>query len=532
MNGNRLIKNSMKKASYFILVLLASIFTSCINDFGSDTIAEINEIEISGIEDSYSVIAQQETLTIKPVIKGTLSASDESRFTYRWFLCDGGMTNTHKHITISTERDLNYFVESTPRNYTLYFSVLDNTTGLKWEKGTDLSIVSPYVRGHYIVGDKADGSVGMDFLSFIEGRDTTVMKNIFVNTKNIKGAKNAIFTGFYITEETINLWIMSESGSYQVENSASLPEIKEMDEMSDPSLFIFPTIPISKPQQVMDIVPHALGKTNINRCRGARIILTKDNCFGTTMMALPEAYGNPINRYSSSSSELFRPSKYVLYQENQRFPNGMCLYDETNHCFSRFNSWSTYSAPTHCTKLSNTGTPFYFDQTQYSPVRDLVYGENGYGNSGRSYALMSNESGEYFVYWFLVSRFNNIQAQAAYDIDLSIATEFGQATHYAFYSMQPIVLYSVGAKLYAYDYIRKECKLINTFDDEITYIAMDYSSDDDPNHFFVATYSSAGRIYGYNMEDNQNAINATAVEHETFDTDLKVVRMVYRNYAN
>ena len=145
---------------------------------------------------------------------------------------------------------------------------------------------------------------------------------------------------------------------------------------------------------------------------------------------------------------------------------------------------------------------------------------------------MSNESGEYFVYWFLVSRFNNIQAQAAYDIDLSIATEFGQATHYAFYSMQPIVLYSVGAKLYAYDYIRKECKLINTFDDEITYIAMDYSSNDDPNHFFVATYSSAGRIYGYNMEDNQNAINATAVEHETFDTDLKVVRMVYRNYAN
>lgn len=535
MNGNCFNKDNGMKSIYRTLglLLLASALTACVKDLGSDSMVEINEIEISGIEESYSVIAYQETLTIKPEIKGSLAGFDESNLSYKWFLCNNALGEDHKHITIGTERDLNYFVETAPRNYMLYFSILDNSTGLKWETATELSIVSPYVRGHYIVGDKADGSVGIDFLSFIEGRDTIVMSDIFVNTKNIKGAKNAVFTGTYYSEPAINLWVMSESGSYQVENSASLTKIKELDEMSDPGSFIFPTIPVSEPQQVMDIIPHALGKSNSNRCRGARVILTKDNCFATSMITLPEAYGNPINRYSSSSAELFRPSKYVLYRENQRIiQSGMCLYDKTNHCFSRFTSWSSYSAPTLCAKLSNDGPPFYFDQTKYSPVRDMVYGENGYGNSGRSYALMSNENGEYFVYWILVEAYNNIKAQAAYDIDLSSATEFAQATNYAFYSMQPIILYSVGAKLYAYDYIRKDCKLIKTFEDPITYLAMDYSSNDDPNHFFVATYGSTGKIYGFDLEDNQNAINVTPVEREQFETDLKVVRMVYRNHSN
>ncbi len=520
----------MKKVLYFGLLLLVPAFISCVNDLGNDTISEINQIEISGIEESYSVIAKQETLTINPEIKGSLS-SDESNLSYEWFLCDNGITE-HNHITIGTERNLNYFVESTPRNYTLYFSVLDNTTGIKWEKETSLSIVSPLVRGFYLVGDKADGSVGMDFMSYIDGRDTTVVKDIFANTKNLKGAQNALFTGYYVSSDVINLWLMTESGSYQIENSSSLSEIKEMDVMSDPNSFIFPTLSVSQPQQVMNILPTPYSKSNTNRARGSRIMMTKDNLYGTSMMTLPEAYGNPINRYSSSSKELFQISKYAFYKDNIASVSGMCLFDKTNKCFVRFNSFSSYTAPTYCVKLSNTGTPFYFDQTKYSPVRDLVYGQNGYGNAGRSYALMNNENGEYFVYCLTVASASSITANAAYDIDMTVATKFAEASHYAFFSMQPIILYSVGAELYAYDYARKECKLVNTFDNNITYLEMDYNSNNDPKHVWVATYGSAGKVYGYNVEDNQNAINVTAVEHEVFDTELKVVKMVYRNHAN
>ena len=145
---------------------------------------------------------------------------------------------------------------------------------------------------------------------------------------------------------------------------------------------------------------------------------------------------------------------------------------------------------------------------------------------------MSNENGEYFVYCFTVGSATTITANAAYDIDLTVATEFANADHYTFFSMQPIVLYSVGAKLYAYDYYRKECQLVNTFDSNITYLTMDYNTNNDPKHIWIATYGTTGKIYGYSIEDNQNAINVTPVKHEVFDTNLKVVKMAYRNLAN
>ena len=48
----------MKKVLYFGLLLLVPAFISCVEDLGNDTVAEINKIEISGIEESYSVIVK------------------------------------------------------------------------------------------------------------------------------------------------------------------------------------------------------------------------------------------------------------------------------------------------------------------------------------------------------------------------------------------------------------------------------------------------------------------------------------------
>ena len=522
----------MKKVLYISLLFLMPFCVSCINDLGNDVMTEINKIEISGIEESYSVIAKQETLVINPEIKGSLSASDESNLSYEWFLCDNGITN-HNHYTIGTERNLNYFVESTPANYTLHFAVTDKSTGLKWEHETSLAIVSPMVRGFYLMGDKADGTVAMDFMSYIEGRDTTIISDVYKNTKGLKGVKSGVFTGYYITADVINLWVVAENGSYQLENSASLTEFTEMTAMADPNSFIFPTVPVEKPQQVMDILPHPYGKANTNRCRSyARIMLTKDAAYGTSMMSLPEAYGNPFNRYSTSSTELFKLSPYIFHKDNATSVSAIMLFDETNHCFSKCN-YSSYGAPTYSTKMSNDGTPFYLDQTKYTPVRDLVYGQNGYGNAGRSYALMTNENGEYFIYTFTVANASTITAHAAYDVDFSVATDFDKASHYAFFTLQPIILYSVGSNLYAYDYARKECVLVNTFDSEITYLAMDYESNNDTKHVWVATYGGGkGKVYGYNVADNQNAVQVTPVQHEVFETGVKVVKMVYRNVAN
>ena len=519
----------MMKTKIF-LTLFATVMglSSCVEDEGSNVIKDINEIEISGLEENYFKVSGQETLTITPEIKGTLSKTDESDLEYEWFLCNNGIDQDHTHEIISKERNLNYEVKAAPSNYTLYFSVKDKNTGLKWEASTNFTIVSSFVRGFYLFGDKEDGTVGLDFVSMIEGRDPFVVKDILNNDLELKGAKDFIFSGHY-KELTTSLWALTESGNYRVEYNSTLPKFNFIQERSNPNEFIFPSIPVSDPMVITNVLPHSFGKTNIDASRSYRVITTENEIFFASITQ-GEAYGNPINRYSASTKVLYKPSKYMFYKANSASVSYYLFYDETNHCFTRMNG-ATYFL-SYTPKMTG-GTSFYWDQTQYESVRDLVYGQNGYGNGGRSYALMKDTNGEYYVYAFTVGHYNPIRItdDFARHIDLSVALDFSQASHYAFYSMQQILLYASGSKLYAYDYARKECKLIEDFGAEVTYLAMDYNSNNDTNHIIVATYNNTdkGVVYGYTIEDNQNAINVTPVEGEEWPTDLKVVKVEYRN---
>lgn len=506
---------------------------SCVEDEGNYELAPINEISISGIEESYSRIAHAESLVIEPEIKGTISNTDESQLEYKWFFSESsGMDITH--TVISTERNLNIPVDVAPGKYQLYYQVTDKSTGLKWETSTNLEATSPFVRGFYLFGDKEDGTCGMDFVSFIDGRDTTVIKDIFVNSANLRGAKNLVFTGNYPKDIIVNLWAIADNGSYQVENSSELSSFDVLENLTGENM-IFPTVPVTHPLKVVDVCSHASGSGNVNLSRSMRIIMTENEIFANNSIAYDnvEAYGNPYNRYSDDSDELFKPAPYVFNVGNaisaysiQRW----MFFDETNHRFVGIKN----SSASYCTEYDDDSeTPFYFDQTKYTPVRTLVYGENGYGNAGRSYALMTDADGKYYVYGFSLATATPGKYYGN-EIDMSVATNFANASHYAFFSMQAIILYSVGTQLWGYDYNRKEAKMLKDFGAEITYLAMDDDSNDEPTDFIVATYNAAekGTVSKFTIADNQNKIEITPHEKEVWKTDLKVVKVEYRNHSS
>lgn len=519
----------MLKKYVFLTLVVAMTMVSCVEDEGNNIISEINEIEISGLEESYNCVSGGETLTIVPEIKGSLSGADESDLVYEWFLCNKAIDKDHVHEVICRERNLSYPVTADPAKYVLYFSVKDKTTGMKWEASTDFNIVSPFVRGFYLFGDKEDGNVGLDFVSMMEGRDTFVVEDVLNNDLDLQGAKNIFFSGAY-TSTSSRLWIFTESGNFRVECGSAQSKFNLLPELSDPEKLFFPTVEVKKPYNIVDVQPNSYASTNIDCTRSYRLMMTENEIFFASMLS-GEAFGNPVNCHTSLG-KLYKPSKYVFYKPGSSV-SYYVFYDEDNHCFTRMNG-AQYSF-TYTPKLTNDGTPFYWDQTQYAAVRDLVYGQNGVGNAARSYALMKDTEGNYFVYLFTVGHYYAayITANAERSIDLGVATDFDQASHYAFYSMQQILLYAVGSKLYAYDYSpeRNECKLIKDFGAEITHLAMDYNSNNDNDHFVVATYDDEekGVVYGYSIEDNQNEINVTPVEDEEWHTDLKVVKVEYRN---
>ncbi len=524
----------MKKIQILCAVLAALGLASCVEDEGCNTLSPINELEISGIEDEYYNVGYKETLEIPVTLKGSLSGSDESRFDYQWYLCNKALSeNEHAHTVIGTEKDLSFPLNVPSGNYRLYFRATDKETGMQWEKVSSLNVLSPYVRGFYLWGDKEDGTCGMDFVSMIEGRDTTVMAGVFDNTVGMKKAKNIIFTGFDTSADAVNLWAMSENGAYSLEHSSSLEKFGVLEDVSLDKM-VFPTVEVTRPLKLVDIAPHPYGSTNRNMSRSWRVMMTEGDIYFCKSMFTGESYGNPINRYSADSPDLYKPFPYVFYQANSTYVPGVAFFDETNHRFAIQNL--PYYSVTHTVACNDSETPFWLDQNKYNPVRQMVYGENGY-DQGYSYALMNDENGDYYIYKFKVNRYGaaGIARQLAREIDKSVATNFDQASHYAFFSMQPVLLYAVGAELWAYNYTTNVAKKVLTMDGEITYLAMDHTSNNKPTDFIVATYSDAqkGTVHKYTIEDNPNDIVVTEHTYLTksypWKTDLKVVKVEYRN---
>jgi len=498
---------------------------SCVEDEGNYTLSPINEIAISGIEEEYPKISYVETLSIEPELEGSLSGKDESQLEFKWFF-----SSSDTHTLIGTDRNLHFPVDIAPGNYRIYYQVKDNTTGLKWEAYTLLKASSQFVRGFYLFGDKEDGTCGMDFVSMMDGRDTTVVRDVFVNSMKLKGARDLIFSGGYESRHTVDLWAMTEMGSYEIEHSAALDEFDVREDVSAEKLF-FPTIPVTYPLNVVDLHPRAVGASNICNSRSNRVLMTENEIFFCGNMTTGEGYGNPVNRYSATTDELFTPAPYLLYPGNSTYVRAVIAFDVTNHCFVSVGA-SGLTGATYCAKYKqDDGSPFYFDQTKYTPVRSLVYGENGYGNSGRSYALMTDADGRYYVYGFLqMSPYAPPAKYYGNEIDLSVATDFDKASHYAFFSSQAVILYAVGSQLWVYDYNRNEAKRMD-MGAEITYLAMDYHSNNQVTDFIVATYSPAekGVVSKFTIADDQNKIEITPHEKEVWKTDLRVVKVEYRN---
>ncbi len=525
----------MKKNKIYAILIALSIVSflfSCVEDKGSEITLDINEIKISGIELQYDRTSYFDTLRITPTIECSLENFSEDNLEYAWFFCLNSESMTdHKHEKIGSERELVYKVDVPPGTYTIYLQVTDKSTGIKYDASCTLNTSSQFVRGFYLYGDKPNGLVGLDFVSMPMGKDTVLIKDIFINSQQIKGAKDLIFTGH--RDNGFNaLWAVTRDNQYSIEYSAQLEKV---DIVPDQRLEdrIYATISsVQKPYHLTNICPGTWGPQCISLSGTARmrLIMTENEIF-TCNMVLSEAYGNPINRDNITTEQLFKPYPVAFYSAAESSVSYVCFFDMTNHCFKK-PGHQIMSSAIKCDKPAvDSETPFFFDQNNYTPVRQIVYGENGYRNAGRSYALMNDADGNYYVYAFTAPTeyASDLIKHYAKQIDLSVARDFARASHYAFFSGQMIILYSVDNLLYAYDYNRNDLKVIN-LGAEITYLAMEHQSSLTVTDFIVATYDSTkkGLVQKYSIADDVNAIRITPHEKEVWKTDLKVVKVVWK----
>jgi len=143
----------MKIINIGILLMCISIFSGCYKDKGNYDYVELNEIEISGLKESYDLFIL-DTLRLEPEIDYTLV--NNPNVSYKWTLGLDKVVGTEKNLEFVVPNDI-------PRIEHLLLTVSDNTTGIS--KRASVLIVSEqlYSKGWLILSEK-DGKSDLSFI--------------------------------------------------------------------------------------------------------------------------------------------------------------------------------------------------------------------------------------------------------------------------------------------------------------------------------------------------------------------------------
>ena len=507
---------------YTIVVLLSILSASCSKDLGNYEYHDINELSIRGVMPEYTVRTSVDTLRIRPTISATMDDSDTSKYNYLWIL----RTNTLTWDTISRKKDLEYPIRLNPVPYELYYRVEDKGTGVTWIANTKILVSTPFSRGLLIMGEDEEGYAEAEMLSMLN--DTVHIKRLLSTTAlpRLRAPISLVHTGG--DEAFVKLWAFTGSGSYYLNRAtmAATPEnnfgrMLYASEPIDPATLH----PVTIAPQIRTAAG-AIGGTFY------RAMITKG---GDVFASIPlfmggDFFNNPVNRVASAQEVRIPAAPYLLYPINNM--SSIIWYDTRNNRFLNFASFGIGTASSELTDAS--GSVFPWNQPA---GRTLVYAENtrntdGGSTNGNSFAIMKDADNTHHIYKFYANGTNPAK-RAAYVVK-PIATDFDKADFYAFSSNRSVVFYSVGNRLYAYDYNPGFEKVYSSFpqlaSDQITMLKFDTQMDHVINSLYIATYNSStkGTLRRFRLGTDPNTVELQPQDNSTWTGLVKVKDVNWR----
>jgi len=507
------------KIYHYTLVLLALLcLGSCSKDKGNYDYIDINELKISGVNPTYTLLRNIDTLRIKPVIAATMDESDPLRYDYLWVL-RATINLVTVTDTIGRERNLEFPVLLEPVPYDLFYRVRDKKTGVEWSANSKLTIGTPYSRGLLLMGEDEQGYAEAEMLSMLS--DTIHLKHILSESglPRLREPLSFLHTGGDAIYSKV--WAFSGSGSYYLDRITmkattgnTFSKLLYTSENIDPTTL--------QPIAVAPQIRLATGQVGSTLYRA---MLTKSGDIFTTFLIINggDFYNNPVNRVSVQGERL-PAAPYLLYSTLNM--SSFVWYDLKNE---RFMNYTSFGLSTPSVALTDAaGSKFSWNQAPTG--RHLVYAENtrntdGGSTNGNSFAIMKDGANIHYVYKFYAS--GTVPAtRDAYTI-LPKAIDFDKADFYAFSSNRSVIFYSVGNNLYAYDYNpgnEKFYQLTVTGGDQITMLKFDIQIDPIANSLYVGTYNSAtkGTLRRFTVGTNPNVVELIQAPNGEWTDLIKV----------
>ncbi|WP_163411346.1 PKD-like family lipoprotein [Flavobacterium ajazii] len=484
------------------IITLLFLTYGCVSDEGNYNYEKINELEVTGIQEEYTVYTGDD-FNITPNIKPTLDdGTDPDRYEYKWVALNPAKLAIEARTTIATTKNLEGILKLPPAKYNLYYFIKDKVTGINWQQPIiTLNVVSSIYEGWLVVGD-VDGKARLDMVSIIPGIPQPRIINDVLDAAGsaLKLSGKAVdvecFSGPLAGSVIYGVYVTaSESGTARLE----------------PDSFAW--------NQTMNIAYETIGGSfptnfavDFMKCPGAgsENYLYKDGNIYYFNRALQTRYGLPQNKVDLET-KTFYAAPFIAESSATGTP---VFFDVEKHRFLRYSN-----SKGNCSAMPPvTASPTVLDWN--NPNCELVYMTTSNFNLNESFAVLKNIStGKFYLL-----RFNTTAVQTYYKEMLN-APDLDKATKFAVSPDAGYLFYTVGNKVYEYDSGTQSAKLmLDKGNEEITYLGFSKRGSKVISKLILGTYSTTGKLELYTVPP----VNGDLVLESSYPGLCKIVDVSYR----
>ncbi|NSL90941.1 hypothetical protein ECE50_029220 [Chitinophaga sp. Mgbs1] len=411
----------MKQTIYnrLCFFLLLAVCSSCYKDKGNYDYHPINEVTIQAIDTAYAVL-RGDSLHIVPRKTFSLSSNPEDAYTYAWI----AVNDSSK--TLATTPELHEPVMLMPDNYELYYRITEKATGIKYEFKTELHVMTGIYEGWLLLNDQGNDNPRLDMLSKNVSGDFNFISDVLSFARSplqLSGKPRSVQVIRYRNNNP-DVLIGTSTGTTRID-----PETFDWNR----TMNVLYDMPRNTPA---DFAPDRL-----NHQYGITYLVDKGDLYYRNP-PYSIMFAQPLNVVRMETGK-FSVSPFVAVS---MFSYSL-LYDITNKRFLRH---SVESFAPYC-ELMPESPDFDYNNTGM----DLVYMERTEYNEFDVFSILKKPSGEFYlsrIYLFFDTEYETAPVRMN-------APELDKASYYAVNPDYGYVFYSVGGKLYEYDFSSNQAKL-------------------------------------------------------------------------
>lgn len=507
----------MKKLFIYLQVLVLPFLLACNEDEGNYDYLALNDVTISGIEESYTVLNGTDKLEISPII--TTSMGDDSYLTYEWRVQRTNSPEINYRAVVGTERDLSWEVSlPSTGEWDLVLRVTDTETDVETVAFTRLNVTTRTGRGILLIGENQEGNSQVDFIS-IAG-DTLVMKNVFTESLGFDNSGKPVNICTVLKSSFMkHLWVMTDNDAWRVNTSSF--NIIDGSSFKE-NAYVIDESKITGDYHMVDFYPHAPKSAGFSfSFYGVAV------CSNGLLFAGTTGFVDPMNALSDEKDISFA-KPYILSNIHSTAFSSFVYYDEAHERFLR----GLPSSSSSQRLTDEAGDPFPWNNQavgrtlQYAQTTANTDNGSTYGNS---FALMRDKNtGDYYIYKFYCYsspvKLDCYTPGKVADLD--------KASFHVFSSKRTALYYTVGSKLYGLDYNKgnEKVTLIKDFGDEITLMKWDDQIDPAGDFIYLATYNptTGGTLVKLKQGTNPDMLELEEVEGSKWSGLSKIKGMTYK----